>query len=754
MTATRVVTLVPNAAGTRQDWTLVGAESLWEAVGDGSEASYVESATDGATERFELGSHALQPGEFVSGLRVRVRAATQARHTIEVAVQVADGSGVTACGGLTDKIPQSQSIRDFTSFVFPGAGNPYAASKSARGVMSQAMLDGLNVQLALRASAAQAATSRVYEVSVELYVSDAMPRIVRKGHKLRLSSGSEARFVGVNFRTDDFHDQDAAEIKGELTSHRSKGFSLARLHIYTSRIKTAAGRDSFVSRELAKLVEILQHCNDIGMYVDLTLFAAYRRGDNPPWYEALGEAERWRERQHQARQICGMLDQHPAVAWYCLGNEFVVPADAQPFWVQDPVGRPKDLWYFEMVVKDPAGRSKATIWSDWLTNVLSDSDGARAAITDPPPLFGCGSFPLIGDETTCTPARSLQSGLRIVLVHAYPERDSPAYFGLPALLGYIRAARRAGLPCVLEELFPAPNGKGSFAEMHELLSAARGDVSGIVGHSDGLTSTDYPASGLNERDLLFRSGMRWYEQRAGRWRKEALGVGGQELRERGPTLRRTMRAVPQAPPALARGSDGARRCWWGDSSPDYERYHDDEWGRPVTDDRGIYERLTLEAFQSGLSWLTIMRKREAFRAAFADFEIEKVARFGARDVKRLMADAGIVRNRAKIDAAIANARAAAALDGSLAELVWSHAPRGRPRAPRGREDLPAVTAESTALSKELKRRGFRFLGPTTVYATMQACGVVNDHLAGCHVRGQVERERTRAKTTILARRAG
>lgn len=210
--------------------------------------------------------------------------------------------------------------------------------------------------------------------------------------------------------------------------------------------------------------------------------------------------------------------------------------------------------------------------------------------------------------------------------------------------------------------------------------------------------------------------------------------------------------MPQEPPALARGSDSRRRCWWGSSTPDYERYHDEEWGRPVTDDRGIYERLTLEAFQSGLSWLTIMRKRDALRAAFADFEIETVAGFGARDVKRLMADAGIVRNRAKIDAAIANARAAATLDGSLAELVWSHAPGGRRRAARAREDVPAVTPESTALAKELKRRGFRFLGPTTVYATMQACGVVNDHLAGCHVRGEIERERAGARATMLARR--
>jgi DNA-3-methyladenine glycosylase I len=212
--------------------------------------------------------------------------------------------------------------------------------------------------------------------------------------------------------------------------------------------------------------------------------------------------------------------------------------------------------------------------------------------------------------------------------------------------------------------------------------------------------------------------------------------------------------VPSTSRPLARGSDNRRRCWWGASTPDYERYHDDEWGRPVTDDRGMYERLTLEAFQSGLSWLTIMRKRENFRAAFADFEIEAVARFGARDVKRLMADAGIVRNRAKIEAAIANARAAAALDTPLADLVWSHAPDGRRRAPRAREDLPATTPESTALAKELKRRGFRFLGPTTVYATMQACGVVNDHLTGCHVRGEVERERARARAAFLGRREG
>jgi DNA-3-methyladenine glycosylase I len=196
-------------------------------------------------------------------------------------------------------------------------------------------------------------------------------------------------------------------------------------------------------------------------------------------------------------------------------------------------------------------------------------------------------------------------------------------------------------------------------------------------------------------------------------------------------------------PALVRGSDGRRRCFWGASSPEYERYHDEEWGRPVSDDCGLYERMVLEGFQSGLSWLTILRKRDNFRTAFANFDIETVARFGKRDVNRLLNDAGIVRHRGKIEAAINNAKAAAAMhsDGkSLAALVWSHAPKGRRRAPRELADLPATTPESTALAKELKRRGFRFVGPTTAYATMQACGVVNDHLSGCFVRAEVARE--------------
>jgi DNA-3-methyladenine glycosylase I len=193
---------------------------------------------------------------------------------------------------------------------------------------------------------------------------------------------------------------------------------------------------------------------------------------------------------------------------------------------------------------------------------------------------------------------------------------------------------------------------------------------------------------------------------------------------------------------LAKGEDGRRRCRWGGSTPDYVGYHDEEWGRPVADDRGIFERMVLEGFQSGLSWLTILRKRDNFRAAFANFQIDAVARFGKRDVNRLLGDAGIVRHRGKIEAAIGNAKAAAALeDVSLSELFWSYAPAGRRRAPRALEDLPAVTPESTALSKELKRRGFRFVGPTTAYAAMQACGIVNDHLVGCWVRAEVERSR-------------
>jgi DNA-3-methyladenine glycosylase I len=188
-------------------------------------------------------------------------------------------------------------------------------------------------------------------------------------------------------------------------------------------------------------------------------------------------------------------------------------------------------------------------------------------------------------------------------------------------------------------------------------------------------------------------------------------------------------------------SEQPRRCW-SSSDPLYNAYHDEEWGRPVLDERGLLERFCLEGFQSGLSWLTILRKRENFRAAFADFEAEEVARYGARDVKRLLGDAGIVRHRGKIEAAIANARGTLALreEGSpLEQLVWAHRPQ-RPRKPRSPKDWQATSPESVALSKALRSAGFRFVGPTTVYAAMQACGVVNDHLATCYVRADVERE--------------
>jgi DNA-3-methyladenine glycosylase I len=185
------------------------------------------------------------------------------------------------------------------------------------------------------------------------------------------------------------------------------------------------------------------------------------------------------------------------------------------------------------------------------------------------------------------------------------------------------------------------------------------------------------------------------------------------------------------------GPDGRLRCPWG-TSPEYVAYHDQEWGRPVRGDQAIYERLCLEAFQSGLSWLTILRKRENFRAAFAGFDPAAVAKFGDDDVQRLLADAGIVRNRAKINATIANARAALDIPGGLSGLVWKYAAEPRP-APATLADVPAQTPASKALSKELRQHGFVFTGPVTAYATMQACGIVNDHLADCFARASAER---------------
>jgi DNA-3-methyladenine glycosylase I len=184
------------------------------------------------------------------------------------------------------------------------------------------------------------------------------------------------------------------------------------------------------------------------------------------------------------------------------------------------------------------------------------------------------------------------------------------------------------------------------------------------------------------------------------------------------------------------GPDGRARCPWANTSEDMRGYHDNEWGRPLHGEIELYERLTLEAFQSGLSWLTILRKRDNFRNAFDGFDPERVAAYGVADVERLMGDAGIVRNRRKIDAAISNARAIRELHAagdSLDQLIWSFAPAERP-APDSLDELAASTPESKALAKELKRRGFVFVGPTTAYAAMQAVGVVNDHLDGCEFR--------------------
>ncbi|HWD70277.1 MAG TPA: DNA-3-methyladenine glycosylase I [Solirubrobacteraceae bacterium] len=195
-------------------------------------------------------------------------------------------------------------------------------------------------------------------------------------------------------------------------------------------------------------------------------------------------------------------------------------------------------------------------------------------------------------------------------------------------------------------------------------------------------------------------------------------------------------AVPEG---IVVGEDGVARCWWADSTPAYRAYHDTEWGFPVADDRRLFEKLCLEGFQAGLSWLTILRKREAFREVFANFEVEEVAAFGEDRFAALMADPRIVRNRAKIEATINNAARAIELrrsEGSLAHFLWAYE-AADPPASVTRATLPVTTAESIALAKEFKRRGWRFLGPTTVYAFMEAMGLVNDHLEGCHCRPQV-----------------
>jgi DNA-3-methyladenine glycosylase I len=224
-------------------------------------------------------------------------------------------------------------------------------------------------------------------------------------------------------------------------------------------------------------------------------------------------------------------------------------------------------------------------------------------------------------------------------------------------------------------------------------------------------------------------------------RQPTAGSGG---RSRHPTA-----AITVSGDGLAHGADGVTRCAWGDSTPDYRSYHDDEWGLPVADDVRLFEKLSLEGFQAGLSWLTILRKREAFRAAFAGFDPQRIARFGERDIVRLLGDAGIVRHRGKIEAVVNNAARALEVieaEGSLASYLW----RFEPRQTDGPHDIEAVRQrelppEAQALARDLKRRGWKFVGPTTVYAFMQAMGLVNDHRPACDTHAAVARARTKFK---------
>ncbi|TFD31243.1 DNA-3-methyladenine glycosylase I [Cryobacterium cryoconiti] len=194
----------------------------------------------------------------------------------------------------------------------------------------------------------------------------------------------------------------------------------------------------------------------------------------------------------------------------------------------------------------------------------------------------------------------------------------------------------------------------------------------------------------------------------------------------------TVPAAPAASASLSLGEDGLARCGWAGTDPEYRRYHDEEWGRALRDDRLLFEKLCLEGFQAGLSWITILRRRPAFRAAFHDFDVDQVAAMGERDVARLLTDAGIIRHRGKIEATISNARVTRDLDTSLTEVIWSFAPAPRASRLRHLGEVPAITPESTALSRELRARGYTFVGPTTMYALMQSAGLVDDHVSGCH----------------------
>lgn len=197
-------------------------------------------------------------------------------------------------------------------------------------------------------------------------------------------------------------------------------------------------------------------------------------------------------------------------------------------------------------------------------------------------------------------------------------------------------------------------------------------------------------------------------------------------------------AAPSARASLIVGDDGRARCAWSGNDDEYRRYHDDEWGRVLRDDRKLFEKISLEGFQAGLSWITILRRREAFRSAFDGFDVARVAAFSPADVDRLVLDASIIRHRGKIEAAISNARATLALERPLSDVLWDFAPAPGPR-PRTLSDVPATTAESVAMSKALRKLGFRFVGPTTMYALMQSTGMVDDHVVGCHRADDVKR---------------
>ena len=201
--------------------------------------------------------------------------------------------------------------------------------------------------------------------------------------------------------------------------------------------------------------------------------------------------------------------------------------------------------------------------------------------------------------------------------------------------------------------------------------------------------------------------------------------------------------MPNPNPNTVNGIDGVKRCWWCGSDPLYIDYHDNEWGVPVFDDRRLFEKVCLEGFQAGLSWITILRKRENFRSAFADFEFKVVSKFGKRQIERLMGDAGIVRNRAKIEATINNAQRVIDLietEGSFSDFLWQFQP-GKSQTFHRRDQIPAITDESKQMSKSLRKMGWKFVGPTTCYALMQAMGMVNDHLKTCHAWKRIERLR-------------